>query len=167
MSEINQSDQVELEDPSEEAVPDQFQVNSDDAANWVIKRIVEARNYCRKCDEWCEREKARAKRTEEFFLYRFQSQLSEWVRIKILEQGGRKKSVNVPAGTAGFRREPSKIIVDDETSVLAWCKLHRPDLITYVEKLSKSGLNEHVETTGELPETGVHIESEKEKFYVR
>ncbi len=154
-------------DLTQSAAPDTFAVNDDDSANWLVRRIIEARNYSARCAEWCEREQARAARTEQFFLWRYGPQLVRWLESRIAEDGGRRKSVNLPAGTVGFRSEPAKVVIDDEGAVVAWCKEHKPDLVQMVERLSKSGLNAYIKQTGELPEKGVRIESEREKFYVK
>ena len=144
-----------------------FNVHDESSANWLIRKIVECRAYAQKCAEWAEREQRRAQREEEFFWVRYGPQLREYVQAQITEQGGRRKSVSLPAGVAGFRKEAAKIVVDDEAAVIAWAKEHRPELVTVVEKLSKSRLNEYVEATGELPALGTHVEPEHEKFYVK
>ena len=156
-----------VETPEEYDVPAQFQVNSDEAANWVVKKIIGARAYAKHCDEWCEREKARARREEEFFLWRYGQQLREWLAIKIREQGGRRKSVCLPAGMLGFRHEGPKVVVEDEQSVIVWAKTNNVNVVTVVERLSKSALNEHVKVTGELPDHGVRVEPERDAFYIR
>lgn len=149
------------------AVPEQFHVHDDATANWVVRKILEARAYAKHCAEWCDREQARAQRDEEFLMFRFGQQLLEHARKRIGEQGGRRKSVNLPAGTIGFRHEGAKLLVDDEAKVIEWAKRTRPELVCVVERLSKSGLNQHLEETGEAPDVGVHIEPAREKFYVK
>jgi hypothetical protein len=156
-----ESEPVDLE------VPSSFSVHDDDSANWVIKKIVESREYAKRCAIWCECEQARAKREEEFFVFRFGQQLLDYTRLKIASAGGRRKSVSLPAGTIGFRTEPEKLVMDDEQAVIAWAKQHNPALVTTIEKLSKSALNEHLEKTGEIPDAGAHLEPAREKFYVR
>jgi Bacteriophage Mu Gam like protein len=151
----------------EPEMPEQFHVHDDDSANWVVRRIVECRAYAKRCAEWCDREQTRAKREEDFFMFRFGPQLLEFARQKIAAAGGRRKSVALPAGTIGFRSEPLKLVVDDEQAVIAWAKQHYPSLISIIEKLSKSALNEHLESTGELPDAGAHVEPPREKFYVK
>jgi len=148
-------------------VPEHFCVHDDESANWVIRKVVECRAYAKRCAEWAEREQARAKHEEIFFLFRYREQLITYARGKIAEQGGRRKSVTLPAGVIGFRKDPPKIVVDDEAAVIAWAREHHPDLIRVVEHLSKSGLNDHVKQTGELPDVGAHIEGEREDFYMR
>jgi hypothetical protein len=154
----------EIPSPS---VPQDFCVHDDASANWVVRQIVERRAYARRCTEWCEQEQARAQHEEDFLLFRYGPQLLEYARSRITGAGGRRKSVNLPAGVVGFRSEPSELVVDDERLVIQWAKTYLPDAVTVVERLSKSELNEHVEQTGELPGAGAHIEPAREKFYVK
>jgi phage host-nuclease inhibitor protein Gam len=163
-SALERSLEGELDDSQ---TPDAFCVRDDESANWVVKKIIENREYAKRCAIWCNREQARAMREEEFFLFRFGQQLLDYTRQKIASAGGRRKSVSLPAGTVGFRSEPLKLVVDDEGSVIAWAKQHRPELISTIERPSKSGLNEHFEQTGEVPDAGVRIEPAREKFFVK
>jgi hypothetical protein len=151
----------------EPLVPGQFSVRDDATANWLLRKIIEARAYAARCAAWAEKEKRRALRDEEFFWMRYGPQLRAYVQQKIVDGGGRRKSFQFPAGTVGFRTEPSRLVVDDDAAVIAWAKEHYPELVVTIEKLSKSALNSHVETTGEMPDAGVHIEPEHERFYVR
>ena len=164
----NQLDETQIELAIEDPeVPTEFHVCDDDSANWVVRKIVEARAYAKHCAEWCEREQSRAKNEEEFFLFRYGQQLLDFTRQKITAAGARRKSVGLPAGMIGFRAEPAKLVVDDESAVIAWAKRHNPALVSVVERLSKSGLNDHLEQTGELPDAGAHIEPARERFYVK
>lgn len=148
-------------------VPAQFAVVDDSSANWVVRRIVEARAYAERCEEFARREKARALRTEEFFMFRYGDQLLRWAEGRLAEQGGHRKSVNVPAGVVGFRRQPRKIVVDDEPALIEWAKKAKPELVITIEKISKEGLNKHMRETGELPDAGVHWDEDHETFYVK
>jgi hypothetical protein len=148
-------------------LPDAFSVCDDGSANWVIRQIIERRAYAKRCAEWCEHEQSRARQEEEFFLHRFGQQLLDFARQKIATQGGRRKSVNLPAGVIGFRHEGPKLMIDDEAAVIVWAKEHNPQVIKIVEQLSKSALNQHLEETGEVPGVGVRIEPAREKFYIR
>ena len=152
---------------TEPPTPERFSVHDDNTANWLVRRICEARAYAERCATWAEKEKRRALRDEEFFWARYGAQLREYVQQKIVDTGGRRKSMALPAGAAGFRTEPARLVIDDDAVVIAWCKEHYPEMVTVVEKLSKSALNEHVEKTGELPDAGAHVEPQHEKFFVR
>ena len=148
-------------------VPSCFVVVDDDSANWVIRKILEARAYARHCQDWCDREQSRARRDEEFFFFRFGKQLETFARQKIAELSGRRKSINFPAGTLGFRHEGAKLVIEDEAAVIEWAKIHLPKAVEVAERLSKSDLNHHLEMTGEVPNVGAHIEAPKDKFYIR
>lgn len=163
----NTSNTVEYEDLEQLDVPQHFAVNDDSSANWVIRKILECRAYAKRCGDWYEGEQARAKNQEKFFLFRFGQQLQEYARRKIEAERTRRKSISLPAGSLGFRHEGPKLIIDDEAAVIQWAKEHMPALVTTVDRLSKSSLNDHVAQTGEVPEVGVHIEPAKEQFYIR
>jgi Bacteriophage Mu Gam like protein len=154
-------------DIAEPTAPDGFAVTDESSVNWVIRKIVEARAYADRCEEWCRREQARAKREEEFFFFRFQAQLMAFARQKIAEHGGRRKSFFLPSGQIGFRTEPGKLIIDDDVSVLAWAKREVPDLVQVVERVAKSDLNDLMKRTGQLPDAGAHLEPSSERFFIR
>jgi hypothetical protein len=154
-------------DWQEPPVPDRFCVHDDESANWVVRKIAEARAYAARCAEWCQREQNRARRTEEFFVRRFGAELEAWARRRIAEQGGRRKSVAVPAGTAGFRAEPPRLVVEDERAVILWAKTSCPEVVQVTEHLRKSVLNDHVRQTGEFPAHGVRWEAARDRFYVK
>lgn len=161
---------VVAEDAGEEwnapQVEEAFHVHNDDTANWVIRKITEARAYASRCEEWAERECRRAVRDEEFFLCRYGAQLRAYLEQKLAEQGGKRKSVSLPAGSLGYRTQAAKLVLDDESSVMTWAKEHCPGSIEILERLSKTVLNAHFEKTGELP-SGSHIEPTFEKLYVK
>lgn len=148
-------------------IPERFHVHDEVSANWVVRQIAERRAYAKRCVEWCEREQARAKHEEDFFLYRFGEQLKGYVRQTLAEQGGRRKSVALPGGTIGFRSVPSHLVVMNEEAVISWAKAHKPDLVKTTEAISRSGLSDHFHATGEMPDTGVQIEPAREKFFVK
>jgi phage host-nuclease inhibitor protein Gam len=148
-------------------LPDTFHVSDDASANWVVKKIVEARTYAERCQEWCRREQVRARREEEFFLFRFGAQLASFARKKLAEQGGRRKSVFLPAGQIGFRSEPAKLMVDDEALVLEWAKREMPTIVQMIERVPKSDLNDLLKSTGEMPDAGAHIEPAAERFFIK
>src|SRR5689334_1388550 len=73
-----------------------FAVRDEATANWVVRKIVEARAYGERVKAYAERELKRAKRQEEFFLNQYGRGLEEWARQRIGEQGGRLKQVRLP-----------------------------------------------------------------------
>ncbi len=149
------------------SLPKEFRIRNEVTANWVVRKIVECRQYAERCQEWCRREQARARQREAFFLFHFGAQLREFARKTLAEDGGRRKSVFLPGGTIGFRAQPAKLVVDDETSVLNWAKRKMPALVHVSEHLSKSDLNDVFRTTGQIPDVGAHVEPATEQFFVK
>jgi hypothetical protein len=154
-------------DLAEYAVEPGFSVCDEETANLVVWRIVAARIRAERAIAFAEAESNRAKREEAFFLGRYGTQLEQFARRKLAEAKGRRKTVRLPAGSLCFRNQPPHLVIEDEVAVLAWARAHAPALVRTVVSVSKSGLNEHVRTTGELPDRGVRVEGPLEKFSVR
>lgn len=149
------------------SVPKQFEIVDEKSANWLIRRIMNSRSYATRVKEWAEGELRRAAREEHTLLFLFGRQIENWTKEEIAKMKGKRKSLNLPAGCVGFRAQPTRVVVDDESLVLNWAKKSLPSAVVVVEKLSKSVLNEHCEKTGELPEDGIHVEPAAEKFFIR
>lgn len=151
---------------AEPAVPDRFSVYDAKTANWVVRRIVEARTYARRAKQWAQDEERRAQREVEFFLTRFGPELRRWLDRELATRGGKEKSITLPAGRVGRRQIGPKIEVIDLDTVLAWAKTHCPDAIKQSESLLKTPLTNHFQATGELPD-GTTLEPERDELYVR
>jgi hypothetical protein len=143
------------------SAPEGFEVRGRPSANWLVRKIVEARAYAEQVKEWAALEIRRAEREERFFLERFGHQLEAWTRPQI--SSGRRKSLKLPAGTIGFRTESVHLEVKDETRLIAWCQHHLPDAIRVQTQVLKSLVNDHLEKTGECAD----IAGGGERFYVR
>lgn len=140
---------------------------NDESANHITRLIVAERDHARRCSEWNEREQSKAKRREEWLCAMSAGKIAAFAVDKLEREGGRRKSFALPAGTIGFRTIAPNLVVDDESAVLSWARVSRPDLIKVTEHLDKAGLNEHFETTGELPDAGVRLQPAQEKFYIK
>ncbi|MEM6392782.1 MAG: host-nuclease inhibitor Gam family protein [Planctomycetota bacterium] len=150
----------------EAQVPERFQVTDNTSANWVVRRITEARAYAKRVATWAESEARRARREEEFFLARFSPELQAWLNRELAQRGGKQKSVNLPAGRVGFRLKAAKLVIDDNAAVRDWAKTHCPEAVVTVERLAKTHLNQHFEAMGELP-VGSTLEPEHDALYIR
>ena len=109
----------------------------------------------------------------------------------VLEQSGKKKSINFLTGTAGFRTLKDKLVIDDMRALLDWAT--HPENATsvqpedYVGKvdvrkavagmsleevrecatdLKVTPFGDYFGETGEIP-PGCHIEKGSEKFYTK
>jgi len=138
----------------------------DDAtsANWVVRKIIEARAYAKHVKEWADGELRRAEREELFFLHSYGRQLEDWARAEIAK--GRRKSVKLPAGTLGFRTDPPKLNVIDEAKLVAWCRAALPTALRIETHVLKQHVKDHLTITGEVPH-GATISGGGQRFYVR
>src|SRR5689334_271549 len=117
---VDTADPVATDDSDSEAdlgVPERFTVCNPETANWVVKKVIEARSYAHRVRMWAARETARAEATERQLLYLFGRQLEDWVRREIATNGGRRKSIPLPAGTVGFRTVPPSLTIDNDDLV--------------------------------------------------
>jgi hypothetical protein len=148
-------------------IPHQFCVVDESTANWLVRRIVASREYRERVKGWAEKEQRRGEREEQTLLFLFGRQLEAWVRSEVVKFQGRRKSITLPAGIAGFRRSPSKLVIDDDAVVMAWAREHCPHAIAVTEKLVKAIIDRYVNETGHAPDSGIHIEPEAERFFIR
>jgi hypothetical protein len=142
-----------------------FHVCDASSANWLVRKIVEARQYGQRVKAWAELELRRAHRDEQFLLKRFGAELEAWARQQIGEQHDGRRSVNLPAGSIGFRVEPTRLAILDETKLLAWCRANLPSAIRVIESVPKTPLMEHIHQTGEMPD-GAEIQGGGERFHI-
>ena len=94
-------------EPEHVAVPERFAVCDADSANWVCRKIIEARLYADRVKEWAERKVRRAVNEEAWLTRRFGGQLEQWVRQELAAWGGGARSVKLPAGQLGLRSVPA------------------------------------------------------------
>lgn len=156
-------DQVE----AELQIPDRFVICDEGSANWLINKVVEARARAARAADWSETIKRRSAADEARLLFLFEGQLRAWLEAQLRSGGGRRKSISVPAGSAGFRAVGPMLVIDDERLVLAWARTACPHVVVVSERVSKTALDQHVKATGELPERGVHVEAPREKFFIK
>lgn len=142
-----------------------FTVHDAASANWVIRKIVEARTYAERVKAWAESEQRRARREEDFLLRRFGLELEAWARRQIACHHDGRRSVSLPAGSIGFRAEPTRLSVADDKRLLAWCRTHLPLAIRVIETVPKTPLMEHIKLTGEVPD-GAELQGGGERFCI-
>lgn len=144
--------------------PKTFSVSDADSANWVVRKILEARNYAKHVKAWAEAENQRALREEQFFLFHYGLQLERWAKSQI--EGSRRKCVELPGGTVGFRTEPPKLDVADEKKLIEWCRQNLPFALRTDIYVLRSLVKDHVQNTGECP-AGANISGGGQKFYIK
>ena len=149
------------------SVPERFAITDEQTANWLVKKVVAAREYAERVKKWADQEIRRAEREERTLMYLFGRQLEKWAGDEIQKLNGKRKSLALPGGTVGFRTSNTCLQIDDERAVLSWAKENCPTAVTVMEKLSRSVLTEYFEKTGEIPDGGAHVAPAAEKFFIR
>ena len=148
------------------AAPEGFCVHDEATANWLVRKIVEARQYAERVQAWAALELRRAEREEQFFMQRFGPQLEAWARQRLAESRGRRKSLKLPAGAVGFRTAPPHLSVTDEARLIRWCKANLPLAIVVKEQIVKITVKQHIQSTGDCPE-GADVIPGGQRFYVK
>src|SRR4051812_37830723 len=100
------------------SVPKAFAIDCENHANWLVRRIVAAREYSQRVKAWAEQEQNRAAREEQTLMFLFGRQIESWARDEI-KKLHKRKSLNLPAGAVGFRAVSACLQVDNEDVVLA------------------------------------------------
>jgi hypothetical protein len=159
--------ETRVDDEILKCIPKAFAIDSPESANWLVRKIVEARQYASRVKAWAEQEQRRAERDEKALMFLFGRQLEAWAAGEITALDGKRKSLALPSGTVGFRKTPSKLVIDDEDTVLRWARTNCPRAVVVMEKLSKSALEYHAQETGEIPASGAHIEPVSDRFFIR
>jgi hypothetical protein len=167
-----------------------FRVGDAASANWVVRKIRQARGYAEHVSAWAAAEALRARREEEFLWRRFGRELRDWTFGQVATLGGRRRSIALPAGVVGFRQGPPAVRVTDEAALLDWARRDAPAVLKLTvevggaeaaklrswlasecpsaridEQVIRTALRERVEETGECP-PGADVSSEV-KFYVK
>src|SRR5688500_12514301 len=79
---VGTADELEQEDNPPVIVPERFVIDDAEKASWAVRKIVEARAYGERVQQWCERELRRAEREEEWLLRRFGAELEAWAKAE-------------------------------------------------------------------------------------
>jgi hypothetical protein len=151
--------------PTTERSP-KFEIVDEETANWLVRKIVAARQYAERVKQWADAEQRRAQQEEQTLIFLFGRQAEQWAHDEIKKLNGRRKSLALPGGVVGFRTMNPSLFVDDERIVLGWARQNCPTAVTVVERLSKSALHKHFAMSGEVP-AGAHLEPAREAFFIR
>lgn len=157
---------AESEHPEQRRDDESFVVRDEASANWVVRKIVEARQYRERVKGWAEFEITRSRRDEERLLYLYGGQLEAWAKLEIERRGRRTRSLNLPAGRVGFRKRRPKITIEDPAAVLVWAKAACPEAVVIVQRISRAKIEDHLCATGELPPAGIHIDGGDNRFFI-
>ena len=169
------TDQIEVLDDIEDdyaeqfLAPEGFRVHDEDTANWVIRKVIEARARAERMREVKRRADAEikaAQKAEAFFLGKFGDELQTFLASKIA--GQKVKSYKMLEGTLGTRKSAESLLVFDEEQAIEWAEktgvAYR--VLNYKISVNKTDLMKEFRESGEQPD-GTVYQPEKEVLYVK
>ena len=161
-------------------------VNDRSSADWVVQKIKAERQKQADLKAWAAHEIEKSKHREESLVQRFGLELHQFAQAN--QERGRK-SLALPSGTVGTRLQKTKLVVTDESVCMDWCRENLPLAMTgtftlpnweYINQLiigmsgkftklalalNKTVLNDHFESTGEVP-PGTDVVAGHDKFFI-
>src|SRR5690625_2727835 len=146
---------------------DRFIIDSDDKADWALRKIKEAENeiekveyfaesQVRQVENWKEKETDKHHESIDYF----QSLLAEYLQNKRKEDP-KLKSITLPTGNVGFRKRQPKWVYNDNVLLKALESENMNDLIRIEKKLDKRSSRKAFKVADNKainPETGEVIE---------
>ena len=147
-------------------VPPAFAIRDAATANWLVRRVVEAREHAVRAKAWAATKVRRVEREESQLLYLFGQQLQTWVRAELERLRHRRRTVFLPDGQVGYRRNPGRMLVEDEAAALAWAREHCPEAVRVTLSLNKTVLRETAER-GNVIIPGARTVEPADEFFLR
>ena len=146
---------------------DRFVIDSEEKADWALRKIKEAENEIEKAEYFAETqirqiENWRIKQTDKHYesIEYFQSLLAEYLQNKRKEDP-KLKSITLPTGNVGFRKRQPKWVYNDDVLLKALENENMNDLIRVKKELNKKAIKKEFKVVdGNVinPETGQVIE---------
>lgn len=117
---------------------------------WYVLRMQEIADAEKRVKEHAKMILAALQRQRSGLVMRFGSEVKEEIDAMLRQQGGRKKSVTLHTGRAGYRSRKAGIVVTDKDALIPWCVENCPEALdTSIGR--KTPITEHIAATGEIP----------------
>lgn len=155
---------TEIEEAVAEAEADRLATGaSTGLAEWYIQRMTEIEETRRRIREMARSMDAALERRRKGLIWKFGAEFKEEIDERLRSQGGRKKSVTLLTGRAGYRATKGKIVVQDRKALAEWCASNCTEALEIVVART-SPIREHIEANGEIP-PGVEYVGPGDVFY--
>lgn len=145
--------------------PGGFRVDSQDAAEWVIDKMIALEERAARLEAQYKAMKAAILRDRESLDRRFSSELRAWAAENM---SAKSKTLHLLTGSVSFRTVRGGPRIQDHAEVLAWARESLPDAVvpTVTLKVDPAAVKDHVKETGEIP-PGVEIADDREEMYIK
>lgn len=133
---------------------DGWRIKSPDDAAWASRKIAEHQRQHDQIAAWAKREHARIDAVAEREMARPRNSidfLTNHLHVyldRLLQDGRKVKSLDLPGGRISVRTIPSAVKVDDPTQFLDWARANAPDLVVVKESVKHSAINKRFAIEG-------------------
>ena len=148
---------------------------------YVVGKVLAAETVARAIRDRAERMARDSDDEAAWWRQRYTPEVVEIIQAEITTRRGKKRSVDLLTGIAGFRVIPENIVVDKdhEEEALAWASRYLPEAVTIIPataSLSRSVLKQQLVSNGDgdaiFASTGekVHfarVEAARDTFYIK
>ena len=132
----------------------EFHIDSDRAANWLLRKLAnieaEKARITAQAAEMVRQLDQDAQRLQELY----EGELLEYCRLRLAQEGSRRRSVTFLQGSVHFRAVPASIRVADPFRALDYCQSAAPGLVKTTVQIDQAGYRDraakHFKETGEL-----------------
>jgi len=97
---------------------EEFTIDSADRVEWYLRKLANIAAERERVKAQAAAILARLDTDEEGLKFRFENQVIAWTRNQV--EGSRRKSVQTLQGTVGFRKVPSRVVIDDTGKALSF-----------------------------------------------
>lgn len=168
---------ADLDDDTDPVSPAKFAVTDESSANWVLRKLTDIQTRRGAAQAMLDNEieamhRRFAKilgpldRQENFFRSAFGAQLAEWTRKSV--EGQKKRSVTLLHGSVGYRKNPDKLVIDDEDAAITLAEDQGlTDLVRVKKEIAKTVLRKWMEGEGIDSWGTAHIEPGEDTFYIK
>ena len=148
---------------------------------YIVGKVLAAETVARAIRDRAERMARDSDDEAAWWRQRYAPEVVEIVQAEIATRRGKKRSVDLLTGVAGFRLVPENIVIDkdQEEEALAWASQYLPEAVTIIPataSLSRSALKQRLVSNGDgdaiFASTGekVHfarVEAARDTFYIK
>jgi len=136
--------------------------NDDELAIWYLGKVNDLDSQIERIKEQAGALIRAAENRKRGLAWKWGGAFKEIIDAKLRSQGGKKRSVDLLTGRAGYRKQAEKLTIIDPAKVLEWADFNCPQAIKRECRITP--LKDHFAETGEIP-PGVHLTEARDTFY--
>lgn len=136
--------------------------NDDELANWYLRKAGDFDQAIQTIKDQAAMMIRAIEARKRGLAYKWGGEFKRIIDAKLQSQGGKKRSVDLLTGRAGYRKSPERLTIIDPQKVLDWADFNCPEAIKREPRLTP--LKKWLEETGEVP-PGTHHTESRDVFY--